>query len=221
MTLMIRKTGLRLWGNKLKYFFKIIIKIMPLKGSMQTVKIVLIVVLSVGIVGLAAYKIYTDPTIFQSVKNKLTTTISPARDLRGTWISALSGKGFQLNGQFSIQGTTTTIYEDGDIELIINDVKDNIAYGTMRYTNICAWGFSIVPNVGQVTVPKTCNSDTGTYPIQIRVSSSALDFGTVNVSGVTTTMKGSYTTDFIHGTMTATVEPYGTVNGLFNLNRQR
>ena len=188
---------------------------------MTSVKIVLIIVLSVGIVGLAAYKVATDPSIILSVKNKLTTTISPARDLRGTWISGLSGKGFQLNGQFTAGKSVTTVYEDGDIELIITEVKDNIAYGTIRFYNVCAWGFTIAPIVGKISVPKQCINDSGPQPTQIRVSSSALDFGTVNSGGVIATMSASFTTDLIHGTMSATVAPYGQVKGVFNLNRQR
>lgn len=194
---------------------------MLLKGSMATMKIVLIIALSVGIGGLAGYKIATNPDLISAVKNKLTTTITPARDLRGTWISSLPGKGFQLQGQFAVAGSTTTVHEDGDIELIVDKVENNIAYGTMRYYNVCAWGFTIAPVVGKITVPKTCNKDLGPQPITFKVSSSAVDFGTINISGVTATMSGTFTTDLMHGAMTATIEPYGEVIGVFTLNRKK
>jgi len=197
---------------------------MSLKFSMATVKTVLIIVLSVGIVGLGAYEVATNPSILQFPKGKPTSilpALSPARDLRGTWISSLSGKGFQLQGQFTTYGSTSTVYEDGDIELIIDDVADNLAYGTIRYYNVCAWGFSIVPKLGKITIPKKCVSEAGSSGIQIGVSSSALDFGTINNNGVVASMSGSYTTDIMNGNMSAVVMPYGEVKGVYQLNRKR
>ena len=38
--------------------------------------------------------------------------LTPARDLRGTWTSAIKGKGIQLYGQFATGPGTTKVYED-------------------------------------------------------------------------------------------------------------
>jgi nitrate reductase NapE component len=191
-------------------------------AKFAVIKIFISVVLALAVVGVVAYGFYIGKYDFRFGKpGKLSTAISPARDLTGTWISSLRGKGLQLSGQFNTAGTVTTVYEEGDIELIINEVKDNIAYGTFRYLNLCSWGFSIVPELGRINVPRQCVNDSGQQPIQIKVSSSGLDFGTVTASGVTATMTGTFTTDLIHGTMTATVAPFGQLKGLFNLNRQR
>jgi len=148
----------------------------------------------------------------------LNSSLTPARDLRGTWRSALNGKGIQLYGQFNTGPGTTKVYEDGNMELIINNVTGNTAVGTIRYTNLCSTGSTEVPGFGTVSVPPQCVSDTGTNAIQIRISSTHLDFGTVRTNGATFTMQGNFTTDLISGTMTATT-PYGDIKGEFHLMR--
>src|SRR3989344_5984131 len=167
------------------------------------------------------------PAGLRSVEKKLKTIITPkppignltpARDLRGTWTSSIRGKGFQLYGKFATGPGTTTVYEDGDVELIIEAVDNNIASGTIRYTNLCATGSTAVPGYGNITVPEQCTPDTEARAIQIRVSSSHLDFGTINAGGATFSMQGNYTTDIISGTMTATTS-YGVIKGEFHLNR--
>ena len=169
------------------------------------------------------------PAGLRSVEKKLKTIITPkppignltpARDLRGTWTSSIKGKGFQLYGQFATGPGTTTIYEDGDVELIISTVENNIASGTIRYTNLCTTGSTAVPGYSNISVPKQCAADSGAQPIQIRVSGSRLDFGTISAGGGTFSMQGNFTTDIISGTMTTTT-PYGVVKGEFHLNRVR
>ena len=182
-----------------------------------------------GAVVAGVYVAGANPTLLKSVEQKLKSiktakppigNLTPARDLRGTWISSIRGKGIQLYGKFATGPGTTTIYEDGDIELIINTVSGNTASGTMRYTNLCSTGSTAVPGYGNITVPKQCVADTGARAIQIRVSGSRLDFGTVSAGGATFSMQGNFTTDIISGTMTATT-PYGVVKGEFHLNRVR
>lgn len=146
--------------------------------------------------------------------------LTPTRDLRGTWVSSLPGKAIQLYGSFKTPGAVTEVYEDGDMELIIEKVENNIAYGKIRQFNYCGYGKSHVENYGTISVPKTCLKDTGFQPIEITVSASALDFGTINFDGGTATMQGSYTTDLMSGTMTLVI-PSGTVKGEFHLNRKQ
>jgi hypothetical protein len=198
---------------------------------------VIAVVVLVVLIGAAASIVYlakTNPEMFQSVSDKIASIITPkpyagnltpARDLRGTWISSLSGKGMQLYGQFTTENSVTDVYEDGDIEIKIESVENNIASGTIRYFNACGRGTSTVTIPGEgkrvISVPKTCAADTGHQPIEIRVSSSALDFGTVTAGDITSTMQGTFTSDIMSGSMTVTYPPYGTIKGTFNLMRQR
>lgn len=195
-----------------------------------------IVILAVLIVAAASIVIFAkvNPEKFQSVSDKIASIITPkplignltpARDLRGKWVSSLAGKGLQLYGQFTVQNSVTDVWEDGDIELVIEGVENNVAYGTMRYYNLCGWGTTVVEIPGEgkktISVPKTCAADTGAQPVEIRVSSSALDFGTVKSGEITATMQGSFTTDLMSGSMTMTFPPYGVVKGEFRLMRQR
>ncbi|MFA6447313.1 MAG: hypothetical protein WCW31_03590 [Patescibacteria group bacterium] len=155
-------------------------------------------------------------TVSESIVGNLT----PARDLRGTWKSSLSGKGVQVTGKFITGPATTIVTENGDMELVITSVKNNIAYGKMRFTNLCATAQVSIPNLKTFST-KQCTKDTGYRAVTIRVSSSHLDFGTVTISGAKSTMQGNFTTDIMSGTMTTTLTGYGTLNGKFNLNRKR
>ncbi|MFA5076023.1 MAG: hypothetical protein WC480_01250 [Patescibacteria group bacterium] len=200
--------------------------------NQKGVAVVAVVVLVIA--GLAAtsimYIAVKEPALFNLIEEKLESIVTPkapigdltpTRDLEGTWVSSLSGKGMQLYGQFAVAGGTTKIYEDGDIELKIDRVENNIASGQIRYHNVCGYGQSIVPNIATVTVPRTCFPDFGFQPVEIRVSATALDFGTINTGELTATMQGSYTTDLMSGSMTLSVPAYGVVKGEFHLMRKR
>ena len=193
--------------------------------------VVLLIVLGLiaGAVVAGVYVTGGNSDLLKSVEQKLKSIITakppignltPARDLRGTWTSAIRGKGIQLYGQFATNPGTTKIYEDGDVELIVNTLAGNTASGTIRYTNLCSSGSTTMPGYGSVSVPRQCIADTGARAIQIRVSGSRLDFGTVSAGGATFSMQGNFTTDIISGTMTATT-PYGVIKGEFHLNRRR
>lgn len=146
--------------------------------------------------------------------------LTPARDLRGTWVSSLRGKGIQLYGKFVASQSTTLVYEEGDIELNITAMNGNTATGTIRMTNTCSWGQTTAPGIPVINVPRQCITDSGAGPISIRVSSSHLDFGTVSYGDVTATMQGNYTTNLMSGTMTANIAPYGVLKGEFHLNKK-
>ena len=184
-------------------------------------------ILVAAIVGVVGVVVATNPAGLRSVEQKLLSIITPrppagnltpARALRGAWTSSIRGKGFQLYGQFSTGPGTTTVYEDGDVELIIDAVENNIASGTIRYTNICSTGSTAVPGYSNISVPKQCAADLGARAIQIRVSGSRLDFGTISAGGGTFSMQGNFTTDIISGTMTA-ITAYGVIKGEFHLIR--
>lgn len=146
--------------------------------------------------------------------------LTPARDLKGTWVSSLRGKGVQLYGKFDAAGGTVVVYEDGDITLVIDSVSGSTARGTIRYTNLCTWGSASYPGIVAVNTPKTCIADSGSGVINIRVSGSRLDFGSFAAGGVSGTMQGNFTTDLISGTMTSSI-PYGTIKGEFHLIRKK
>lgn len=147
--------------------------------------------------------------------------LTPVRDLRGTWKSSLKGKGMQTYSQFKTGSGTTQIYQEGDIQLIITSLKNNVASGTIQYTGLCTWGRTTVPKITTINIPKQC-ANTGANPIQIRVSGTRLDFGSVNVGGgASFSMQGNYTTDIISGSMTGNVPPYGVIKGEFHLMRAK
>lgn len=147
--------------------------------------------------------------------------LTPVRDLRGTWVSSLRGKGFQLYGSFQTGPGATKIYEDGDIELVIKEMNGNTASGTIRYKNMSVSGSTSVPGYGAVSVPAQHFTDSGAQPASIRVSGTRLDFGSVKAGGSSYTMQGNYTTDLISGTMTANISPYGVIKGEFHLIRSK
>lgn len=151
-------------------------------------------------------------------KSSLTTSLAPARDLRGIWQSALRGKGIQVYGQLNTPGAATTIYENGDIKLTISGMNGNSAVGEICYTNMCATVNVAMAQLG--TRSMTQCGQAGCSPVTIRVSSSALDFGTVRSGDDTFVMRGNYTTDIMSGTMTMTMPAYGVLKGEFHLIRQ-
>jgi hypothetical protein len=186
-----------------------------------------------GIVAAAAavtaYVVIAKPPMFDFITDKINSIVTPkppignltpARDITGTWISALNRKGFQLYGLFTTGPSTTKAYEDGNIELKIDKVEGNIATGQIRYTKMCAYAQTTAPVIGTITTPTKCAPDSGFAPVSIRVSSSSLDFGTISTGAITTAMQGSFTTDIMSGTMTLTTE-YGIIKGEFHLVRQR
>lgn len=199
-------------------------------GKLPLVNKIIIGTSILAVVGVT-YLAIAQPLMLQFVAEKINSIITPkpsignltpARDIVGTWRSSLAGKGLQLYGLFELPGSTTTLYEDGDIELIINEVKNNVAYGKMRYPKICSWGTSTITIPGNkkiINIPKTC-FDTEYTDIQIRVSSSALDFGTISVGEIKTSMQGSFTSDLMSGSMTMTSD-YGVIKGVFTLSRQK
>ncbi|MDD5626094.1 MAG: hypothetical protein PHG83_02935 [Patescibacteria group bacterium] len=192
--------------------------------------VILLIILGLA-VGAITYVAVKKPLMFGFVDKKLDSIVTPkppignltpTRDLRGIWKSSLVGKGVQVYGKFTTGPGITTVYEDGDMELIIDSVENNIASGKVRYTNLCAWGQTVAPKpLGTISVPKQCTEDSGYRPIAIRVSGSALDFGTVVTDGATFTMQGSYTTDIMTGSATVTIPAYGVLKGEFHLMRQK
>lgn len=199
-----------------------------MKNSKGIAIIPLLILITLAI-GAVTYVGAANPSLLNSIEQKIKSiitpkppigTLTPARDLKGTWVSALKGKGIQLYGKFTTGPSVTKIYENGDIELKIDAVKNNVASGKIRYTNLCVTGGTTIPGYGSVSVPKTCTKDTGATSIQIKISGSKLDFGTISVSGASASMQGSYTTDIMSGTMTMTTS-YGVIKGEFRLNRKK
>lgn len=197
--------------------------------TIKTLIPVVIIVSSLTVAVLINTKKINTPLMFGSIEKKLKSIITPkppigeltpTRDLRGVWKSSLVGKGIQVYGKFTTGPGVTNVYEDGDMELIIDSVENNIASGKMRFTNLCVTAEVVVPNIKTITTKK-CVPDTGYSPVAIRVSASSLDFGTVAVTGATATMQGTYTTDIMTGSMTVNLPAYGVLKGELHLNRQK
>jgi hypothetical protein len=147
-------------------------------------------------------------------------SLTPVRDLRGTWRSSLTGKGMQVYGSLATGPGTTKIYENGDIELIIKSIEDNVASGEMRFINLCANVTVSAPQISPITT-KNCMPNGGYFPARIKISGTRLDFGSGTASGVSYSMQGNYTTDIIYGTMTIALPSYGDLKGEFNLTRAK
>ncbi|KRT67430.1 MAG: hypothetical protein XU08_C0003G0106 [candidate division WWE3 bacterium CSP1-7] len=197
-------------------------------GKRSGIAFIFILIIAALAIGTVAY-VGTNPdlvnTITQKIKDIITPgapigNLTPARDLTGTWVSSLKGKGMELYGSFPLGGAgTAVVYQNSDVTLKITSVSGNTASGTITYTNLCTWGSTTVTGYGAISTPKTC-VNVGATPISIRVSGSRLDFGTVSAGGATVTMQGNFTTDLISGTMTMT-SAYGVIKGEFHLIRKK
>lgn len=146
--------------------------------------------------------------------------LTPVGGLLGTWQSSVAGKGVEVRTETKVGPVTMKLYEAGDIELIFDSVKDNTATGQIRMTNFCVTGESETAGI-TTPIPKVCVEDSGYVPAMAKVSGSELDFGTVTVGSVTTTMQGSYIGDIMTGTMTIIDPAFGVLKGEFNLSRKR
>ena len=190
----------------------------------------ILVVTGVAVGGLIyIYKAPNKPPMLQYVEDRLKSiiipkapigTLTPTRDLKGVWKSSLANKGVQLFGRFEFGDAVTAIHEEGDMELIIESVDNNIASGTMRFTNLCVNSLTTAPNITPMSL-ENCAPDSGYLPVSIVVSASSLDFGTQVVDGATITMSGTYTTDIMTGAMSAVVPDAGEIKGRFYLFRQK
>jgi hypothetical protein len=146
--------------------------------------------------------------------------LTPTRGLEGTWKSSLSGKGFQLYGRFKNGAGTVSVYEDGDMELVIDSVSGNTATGKMRVTDLGVSTRATIPGKTVSTPRRVAVSDSGYGPMAIRVSGPSLDFGSFSSGGVSGSMQGSYTTDLMSGTMSVQSQ-YGPIKGEFHLIRRK
>jgi hypothetical protein len=140
--------------------------------------------------------------------------ITPARDLRGTWASSLSGKGVQLFGTgVSPQGGNVRVQAQADWILRVDSVEDNVATGAVRMLNYTSSGeVTGVPGVGTIAIPRQTLPDTEFQPVTFRVTGSALDFGSIAVGGAAATVQGSFTEDFITGWGGATLAGFDNVS---------
>lgn len=197
------------------------------KGA-STFKLLLASGLAAAIVVGTIYVVTEQPLMFRFIEEKLNGIITPTppigiapavRDIRGTWKSALSGKGMQIYGKIVAGPSITTLYEDGDMEIVIDAVNGNVASGTIRYTNMCVTSLTTAPKIQPINL-KQCFADTGYRPLTIRIDGPALDFGTVIVQGATVTMRGTYLTNIMTGSMTVTMPGYGEMKGEFHLMRK-
>ena len=162
--------------------------------------------------------------------------LSPGRDLRGTWVSPLSGKGYQLTGRL-VQGTATgALSEHGDIRLQITKVVAEKAGVTTGYKAYGTMTFSKLVLVETVTVktakgakkfpPQTIaqGGAAATSRVVLSVSGTRLHVAFAAAWARTVTMQGTFTSDLMRGTMTKQYAGGGaktTLSGQFHLVRLR
>lgn len=132
--------------------------------------------------------------------------LTPARDLRGTWVSALSGQGYKISGRLDVAGTgTARLDERGDIRLVVKTMKGNRLSGTIT--------LSLRESVTTVTVKTAKGSRT--YPPQripvsgagvtrqfvATASGTRIDFQSMSFNGAVVSLHGSFTSNHMSGTM--------------------
>lgn len=177
----------------------------------------------VVVIGGAAYLAVVRPDLAPAVYQRLREAglpvppignITPARDLRGTWSSSLTGKGFQMFGTGTApQGGLVRVFVDADVILRIDRVEDNIATGEARWLNHTTYGeVTGVPIVGTISIPRQTLPDTAFQPITFRVTGSALDFGTVIAGGAVATLQESFTEDMLTGWGGGTVAGFDNIS---------
>lgn len=198
---------------------------------MRVGRLITALVLGAGIVVGAVYMQTQQPQVFESVEAKIRSVLhmeglTPARDLRGTWASSLSGKGIRMYGEgHGTQGGTVKVYDDADFVLRIDSVEGNVARGAARMFNETLYGeVTGVPMVGTIPIPRQTPPDTGFQPVTIRVEGSSLVFETVSVGGISVGMNGTFVEDNLvgwGGGGNATMAGYGGVVVKVEMNLTR
>ena len=162
--------------------------------------------------------------------------LSPGRDLRGTWASPLSGKGYQLTGRL-VQGPATgALSEHGDIRLQITKVvaekvgvtTDYKAYGTMTFSKLVLTETVTVATAKglKTSPPQTIvqGGATAKSRVVLSVSGTRLHVAFIAPWARAVTMQGTFTSDLMRGTLTKQYAGPGaktTLSGQFQLVRAR
>src|SRR3972149_2638245 len=122
-------------------------------GKRSGIAFIFILIIAALAIGTVAY-VGTNPdlvnTITQKIKDIITPgapigNLTPARDLTGTWVSSLKGKGMELYGSFPLGGAgTAVVYQNSDVTLKITSVSGNTASGSrLDFGTVSAGGATV------------------------------------------------------------------------------
>jgi len=155
-----------------------------------------------------------------------TANLPPARDLIGTWQSALSGKGYVLNGSAKTANFNMAMTSTGDVKLVIKAVNNNVASGLITFGNLKQQIIIkvAIPGVAPVTHTTNVNLPGYSAPVGVQISSSRIVFPSFSFGGVSIQMWGSYTTDLmmINEKMISSAQSIPvTMTGQFRLMKKR
>ncbi len=128
--------------------------------------------------------------------------------LIGTWTSATPGKGMQATGTATILRKNYEYTVAGDVTVVIQSVENNIASGTITYTNACLTVVSRAPQCITSLVK----------PVQLQINGNAITFDSQTEAGVDVSFTGTYTNNAMSGTFVRT-SSIGKASGTFNLVR--
>lgn len=138
--------------------------------------------------------------------------------LVGKWVSATAGKGMQASGKFTISKSTALIDLSGDVTLVIEQIQDNVASGTLAYSNVCSKVIVTTPGKSPYSRSPQCFS-VDNIPVSSQIKGNSINFeGTTNAGGKVT-FSGVYSNDTLSGTFSRDSQ-YGQLNGTFSLHRQ-
>jgi hypothetical protein len=171
-------------------------------GAVVLVVIILLVVLLMG-------------------KSKSVAKKNLPENLVGNWVSTVSGKGLQGSGKMTIFNTSNQIDVASDINLTIDKVENNIAYGTVTYNNFCYTTAKITAGKAAAASAPKCTSGIS-KTIQTQITGNKMTFGAQSILGVDL----AYEADFTDSAITGTFSRTGTnqkidenISGTFNLVR--
>jgi hypothetical protein len=184
--------------------------------------VVIAIILLMGKSKSAGQNTQTENTVNAPTTSTPNTSIgnsTQANDLIGTWVSSVQGKGMQGSGNLTISGVAVQINFTGDVDLVIQKVENNIATGTLAFTNFCSSKVTSVPGKPDVIGQAQCLSG-NKVPAYLQIDGNKITYTGETILGASVTLNGTYTSDSISGTFTRT-SSYGNINGTFNLVRAK
>ncbi len=127
-------------------------------------------------------------------KSKMGVVKNGPENLVGNWVSAVEGKGMQGSGNIEIFNTKAKIDVSGDINLTIDKVENNVAYGTVTFNNLC-----YTSSRSAAGDPPKCVSSLS-KTIQSAINGNKMTFESQTVLGVNLNYDASFTNNAITGT---------------------
>jgi hypothetical protein len=159
----------------------------------------------------------TSATNYPSTPSVTNSNSMSTNDLVGTWTSSVQGKGIVGTGKIITPNTSTTINLSSDMKIIIQKVENNIAIGTITFTNLCYTTSTSVSGKPVTTQPQKCTSS-ASEPARIKVSGDTLSYDGQTALSANVSFTGKYSDNTIMGTFTR-MSTYGKISGALSLVR--